>query len=136
MKERVSEIPADTAQEIEGEIGEAMLTRLDALSKPDLVTLIKRVSGAMWGIGMMTTDDTRSAMKLKIAGIALTSKDNQTILKACNDWLDREEGKAIQRVKQDNTHTFDVRANGALLSRLAEKMGSREPIVIEGTIDQ
>src|ERR1700742_3249032 len=65
-------------------IDEDTLSSLNNMTKEALILLIRRVGGAMWGVGIMTTEQRREAMKLKIAGIALTARDNQTVLKAYN----------------------------------------------------
>ncbi len=98
MKPIAGALPVANSEEFA--ITEDVIAKLEEMPTDELIALIKLVSGAMWGIGLLTKEETREAMKLKIANIALTAKDNQTILKACNDWLDREEGKATQRIEQ------------------------------------
>lgn len=76
-----------------------VIAKLDSMTKDDLITLIKLVYGAIWGYAILTADEKREAMRLRVANIALTSTDNETVLKACNQWLDREEGKPMQRIE-------------------------------------
>lgn len=74
------------------------LSRLDDMTKEELIKLIKRVSGAMWGIGMMNPQDIANSMKLKLAHGGLTEKDMWKALPLMKEWFDRELGKAPQSI--------------------------------------
>ncbi len=82
------------------EIGEETLAKIKEMPKSELIDLIMRVSGAMWGVGIMNEEQTAEAMLLKIAINGLTSNDAKTTLENVNAWLDRKKGKAVQRIDQ------------------------------------
>jgi len=98
------------------------LSHLESMTQPELVALIRRVSGAMWGIGMMTPDDIASAMKLKLAHAGLTEKEMHKALPAMDRWFDREIGKPKQTISADVTQTFSLKADQDLLDRIKREM--------------
>ncbi len=71
------------------------LSRLDSLSREELIALVRRLDGA--AIGMMTKEEVAEAMLFKLAHTALTSRDTKDTLAAIREWLDRSEGKPMQR---------------------------------------
>lgn len=79
-------------------ISEEQIAKLGTLSKDELISLIKRVSGAMWGIGLMTPQEIADAMKLKLAHGGLTQTDMFKALPVMREWFDREMGKAPQSI--------------------------------------
>ena len=81
-------------------IDEKTLTTLHIMRKDALISLIQRVSGAMWGIGLQTEEQTAEAMLLKLAINGLTSQDNKDSLANINAWLDRKRGKPAQYIEQ------------------------------------
>lgn len=90
MKERVSEIPisgqpiAPTAPD---------LANLEQMSRDELLALVKRLPVVPVAHALLTKDEKRERMKAKVYGIAMESTNEASILKAANDWLDREDGK-------------------------------------------
>lgn len=107
-------------------ITDATIEKLGQMQKDDLITLIKLVSGAIWGYALATKDEKREAMRLRVYNIAMTSSDNETVLKACNQWLDREEGKPQQKQVIDLNETKEVTVNindPAALMELAKRVG-------------
>lgn len=131
-----SALPVLAHETANAAISTAQLAALDSMPKYELIALIKRVAGAMWGYALLSSEQKREALRLKIYSIAMQSSQDAVTLKAANDWLDREEGKPVQRVVQDTTLSFDLKANGALLTRMAERLGSKQQIVIDAMIDQ
>jgi len=82
-------------------LSEAEIAKLQELSREGLIDLFKRLPAKITGYALQTREERREAMRLKIYDIAM-SADNDTItLKAANDWLDRDEGKAINRTAID-----------------------------------
>lgn len=75
------------------------LATIDLMTIDELRGLVRRVSGAMWGYALQDKEQKKEALRLKIYGIAMNSSNDAVILKAANDWLDREEGKPMQRVQ-------------------------------------
>lgn len=47
----------------------------------------------------LTKDEKAEALRLRIYTIAMTSTNEATIIKAANDWLDREEGTPVQSMR-------------------------------------
>lgn len=74
------------------------LTTLQSLSNADLIALIQRVSGAMWGVGLKTREQIAEAFKLKLAIGGMTEKDMFKALPIMREWFDRELGKAPQSI--------------------------------------
>lgn len=74
------------------------LGALDGMSREELISLIKGVSGPMWGIGLKTKEEIADAMLFKLAHTALTSKDAKDMMAAIREWLDRVNGKAVQPI--------------------------------------
>lgn len=90
-----------------GGISEAELASLDAMTKDELITLIKRVSGAMWGIGLKTPQEIAEAFKLKLAISGLTERDISKALPAMREWFDREMGKPLQQTQSSVTIGYE-----------------------------
>lgn len=80
-----------TAQDIEA---------LETLSKPQLINLIKKVSGAVWGIALKTDEEAYEAVRLKMLNSGLSEENIGKSLPALKEWLDRTKGKPIQRIDQ------------------------------------
>ncbi len=104
------------------------MAKLDDMSRGELIALIRRVSGAIWGIGMLDEDRTAEAMMLKLAINGLTTQDTREALANISQWLDRKKGKAIQRVDQRIEHTGKLSTgemtNEQLLATLANASAS------------
>ncbi len=79
-------------------ITEAELQTMEGMTKDDLITLINRVSGAMWGIGLKTREEIAEAFKLKLAISGMAEKDMFKALPIMREWFDRELGKASQSI--------------------------------------
>ena len=84
-----------------GGITAETLAKLDAMSKEQLITLIRRVSGAVWGVGLMDDNALADAMLLKLASNGLASADAREALANIREWLDRKQGKSIERHQVD-----------------------------------
>lgn len=74
------------------------LQKLDAMSKHELIALIKRVSGAIWGIGMMTEQEQEEALLTKFRMLALARDDAKEIVALGKEYFDRKRGKPMQSV--------------------------------------
>lgn len=105
------------------------LTRLDEMSREELVALVKTICGARWGeVAGMTEDEIADSMKLKLAHGGLTQTDIWKALPAMKEWFDRAKGKAPQSIAmkiEDNTLT---KVATERLLRLASMLD--DPIVI------
>lgn len=101
MIERISEIPAILSQQQpdDNHITEADLATLDQMDATALKSLVQRVSGAMWGIGLKTREQIAEAFKLKLAISGMAEKDMFKALPIMREWFDRELGKAAQSVQ-------------------------------------
>jgi hypothetical protein len=78
-------------------LGEGELAGLEQMDRGGLLSLVKRLPAKITGYALQTREERKDAMRLKIYDIAMSSENDAVTLKAANDWLDREEGKAIQR---------------------------------------
>lgn len=85
-------------------IDERTLGTLHDMTKEQLIELINRVSGAMWGIGVKNDEEIAEAMMLRLAIDALTTRDAKQALANINAWLDRQQGKPTQRIEQKVQH--------------------------------
>lgn len=74
------------------------LDQLEAMSKGELISLIQRVSGAMWGVGLKTKEQIAEAFKLKLAIGGMAEMDMFKALPVMREWFDREMGKAAQSI--------------------------------------
>ena len=74
------------------------LETLHSMTQEQLITLINRISGAMWGIGLKTQDEIAEAFKLKLAIGGMTEKDMFKALPVMREWFDRSLGKAPQSI--------------------------------------
>lgn len=80
------------------------LRNLDQLTKEELITLVRRLPAAGIAHALLTKEEKRERLKLKVYAIAMESDNDASVLKAANDWLDREDGKAAQSVKVEQTN--------------------------------
>jgi hypothetical protein len=83
-----------------GPLTNEILANLENLSKAQLINIIKRVGGAIWGVGLMTDDEAYEAVRLKLLHTGLTSDSANTSLNVIKEWIDRTKGKAVQRIDQ------------------------------------
>lgn len=117
------------------------LSSVDVMTADDLRVLAKRMACQCGLVASMTQEQTAQAMLDRMAEIALRPivpgvrmmAQVKDCIGAINGWLDRVEGKPMQRIKQDTTVSFDLKANSALLNRFKDRLGVKEQIVIEGT---
>ncbi len=79
-------------------ITEGDLEKLEACSRDELISLIKRVSGAMWGIGLQTKEDREDAMLLKLSIMALTSEEAKDVVSTSKEYFDRSRGRPMQSI--------------------------------------
>lgn len=80
----------------------ATLAALEGMGREELIGLIRRVSGAMWGIGIMTQAEREDAMLLKLSVLALTSDMAKEVVPAVREYFDRVRGKPAQTIVQAN----------------------------------
>lgn len=110
--------PVATAQDVQE------LPSLDSLSREELIALIKRVSGAMGWVCSMTQEETAQAMldKLALEALGRTAQAKDCI-SAINAWLDRTQGKAVQRMElKAQVATFDADRHRLEVEKQAEDM--------------
>lgn len=94
------------------EIDPTDVKRLEALSQPQLIALCRRMAKQCGLVAMMTKEETAQAMldtlahtalKPVVAGLNMKA-DIDSRLKAIDRWLDRVDGKAVQRIEQKVQH--------------------------------
>jgi len=79
-------------------ITQETLNKLETFSKPQLIALIKKVSGSIWGVGIMSDDEAYEAVRLKLLHTGLTSESANSSLNVLKEWTDRTKGKAAQSI--------------------------------------
>ena len=84
------------------------LARLDGMSREEIIALVKALPARITGYALQTKEERREAMRLKVYEIAMSAANDAITLKAANDWLDREEGKSVQR------EVIDMRVGGEI----------------------
>lgn len=90
-------------------LGDDIAARLDSLSIERLHALCRRLLCQCGHVALMTKEETAQAMLDELAMVALKPvvvglnmrADIQSKLAAIDKWLDRERGKATQRIEQD-----------------------------------
>lgn len=106
MKERVSDVPLNTAQQnpspspapLTGE----ELDRLEQMSREELIALVRASNAEYIAIGMMSQEEIKLNTRVRLAQIALRNKDDKVALQAIQQLLDRLEGKPIGTAPQIN----------------------------------
>jgi hypothetical protein len=86
------------AVQLGGPITQETIDKLETFSKSELIKLIKKVSGAVWGVGIMTDDEAFEAVRLKLLHTGLTSESANSSLNVLKEWADRTKGKAPQSI--------------------------------------
>ncbi len=92
------QIPKDAPQPPQTQLTAAELERLGDMTQQQLVGLIKRVSGAMWGIGMQTQEERDAAILLKLSILALTSEEAKDVVSTAKEYFDRSRGRPMQSI--------------------------------------
>lgn len=116
-----------------GPITQEILDKLETFSKPELIKLIKKVSGAVWGIGIMNDDEAFEAVRLKLLHTGLTSESANSSLNVLKEWADRTKGKAPQSIamKIDVDPLSKLSADRLLaLEKTLAKVTGQESMVI------
>ncbi|MDX1975009.1 MAG: DUF5681 domain-containing protein [Rickettsiales bacterium] len=115
------------------EIGMETLDKLEDMTKRELIALIRRVSGAMWGIGIMTDEEAYDAICLKLLHGGLTQTDTWKALPPLKEWADRKRGKPAQsiamKVEVDPIQKMSTERLLRLENELARSIG-QEPTII------
>lgn len=129
MKERISEIPGGSSVEAAESVN---LTRLDSMSREELIALCKRFARQCGMVAAMTKEETAQAMLDTLAHTALKpivsgvnmKADIQSRMTAIDKWLDRERGKPMQTqvidVKGGIEHKVMLPATRAFLDSFIE----------------
>jgi hypothetical protein len=127
--------PAGTKNSVQlgGPITQETLDKLETFSKPELIKLIKKVSGAVWGIGIMNDDEAFEAVRLKLLHTGLTSESANSSLNVLKEWADRTKGKAPQSIamKIDADPLSKLSADRLLaLEKTLAKVTGQEAMII------
>ena len=118
---------------ITAEIGAETLDKLEGMTKRELIALIRRVSVAMWGIGVMTDDEAYDAICLKLLHGGLAQTDMWKALPPLKEWTDRKRGKPAQSIamKVEVDPLSKLSSDRLLcLERNLAKMLGKEAVVI------
>ena len=101
------EKPLQPRTEAKGPIDAETLAALESMPRDDLVSLIQRVAGASWGIGLKTKEQREEAILLRLAALALTSDEAKDVVATAREYFDRVKGKPTQQVTMDAKLTFE-----------------------------
>lgn len=93
----------------------------------------REVNQPLIEVDAANTEAVRSMVWDKLVAIAATLPATAQALPVLREIMDRLEGKPMQRIKQDTTVSFDLKANSALLNRFKDRLGVKDTIVIEQT---
>lgn len=104
---------------------------LEGMSVEELKKLVRLCNAELVGYALLSKEEKKERLRLKVYAIAMGSGQDAITLKAANDWLDREEGKATQRIQQETTVSFDLKANPAIVDRFRQRLGGGEAVVID-----
>lgn len=103
MKERISEIPVVTPLPAQSSPSAPLsaedMARLDGMSREELIALIKRVSGAIWGVAMMDDAEKAEAARLKLYNMGMSATEIHKCVPALDKWFDRTVGRAKQQIE-------------------------------------
>ena len=116
-----------------GPITQETLDKLETFSKAELIKLIKKVSGAVWGIGIMNDDEAFEAVRLKLLHTGLTSESANSSLNVLKEWADRTKGKPAQSIamKVETDPLGKLSADRLLaLEKTLAKVTGQEALVI------
>ena len=104
------------------------LARLEQMTQQELISLIRRVSGAVWGYALLDDTEKAEAARLKLYNLGMSSTEVHKVMPALKEWFDRTSGKAPQSIAmkvEDNS--LGKMATDKLL-RLAAML--EEPVII------
>ena len=82
-----------------GSIPPSDLARMDVMSREELLGLIKRVAGAIWGYALKDDTEKAEAARLKLYNLGMSSEEVHKVVPALDKWFDRTQGKAPQAVE-------------------------------------
>lgn len=114
------------------------LPDLDALDAPELRNLVKRLFGAVYGVGLMNDEETAQAMLDRLAIDGLKSQDAKVTLANFTAWLDRKRGKPVQSVTLQSENgvaedsAADIEREAKELLLLTQDVATKGNLVIDG----
>ena len=114
-------------------ITEETLEKLEEMSKDELIKLIRKVGGAMFGVGLLNDDEAFEAVKLKLLNMGLSYESASNSLPSLKEWADRAKGKAVQSVsmKIENDPLSKISTERLLrLEQELARMTGQEAIII------
>lgn len=72
--------------------------------KAQIISILLLLDPRKIRYALLTKEEKREQMKLKVYSIAMESTNDSVTLKAANDWLDREDGRPAQSINAAITH--------------------------------
>ena len=110
-----------------GEITDSDISRLETMSKSQLITLLKTLGGVV-GYALMDEEEKLKAAELKLYGLAMKSNEVHKVIPAIKEWYDRTKGKAPQSISLD---VKDTRMDKLPIDKLLRLAGMLdEPVVV------
>lgn len=120
------QIPADNAP-VASETPD--LTRLDEMSREELITFIKTVSGAIWGYALDDNEQKAEAARLKLYNMGMSATEVHKVVPALDKWFDRTAGKAPQSIAMKVEDAGLSKVSTERLLRLAAMMDMDNVII-------
>lgn len=102
------------------------LTAIDGMDATALRKLIRRVSGAMWGVGLQTPEQREEAMLLKLSILALTSQEAKDVVSTTKEYFDRVRGRPSQSI--------DLNQKIGIVAIVMEAAKLRKDMVIDNVV--
>lgn len=110
------------------EISPADLARLDTLTREELLELIRKAAGAIWGYALMDDAQKAEAARLKLYNLGMSATEVHKVVPALDHWFDRTQGKAPQSVAMTVEDKGLSRIDTDRLIRLAGMLD--DPVII------
>lgn len=81
-----------------GDIDDLTWDKLRKLEREELMQLIKRIGGAVWGYALATDEEKAEAAQLRLYTLAMNTSETHKVIPALKEWFDRVKGKPAQSI--------------------------------------
>ncbi len=113
------------------------------MSRSELEHAYRIACGAFLGVALASNDEIAQAISLKLAAAGLGEKDIYKALPALREWLDRTQGKSVQRIDQRISKSLSVArelTTDEIIARLSmagqSRLESAGVKLIEGKVER
>lgn len=102
MRERISEIPI-TPKTSPGQSAAPVsaddLAKLGGMTREELIALVMRVGGAIWGYALADDTQKAEAARLKLYAMGMSATEIHKGVPALDKWFDRTVGRVKQQIE-------------------------------------